>query len=108
MRRIDDTLKNKLAQKNFYQRCCLRDLENCGGRIEWHHNLIFQGRQVNEEFCILPVCKKHHHLVYDSKVKEKMNYIMLKRASCKQLKRYSKVIDYCKLKNQLIKKYERD
>lgn len=96
MRPIPLKLREKLSNDKFYKECCLKNfvLYPCSGKIEWHHNLIFAGKQVNEEFCILPVCKAHHDIEKHTIIKEKLNWIMLNRATPEQIEKYSKAKDY--------------
>ena len=99
-------LREELADDPFYKKCCLTG--RTSEKIEFHHNLIFAGRQVQEKFAILPICKSIHqyHNGLTSEVKEKLNWIMLNRATDKELEKYSKAIDYKKYKKLLDKKYE--
>ncbi len=95
MRPIPQKLKNQLASDKYYDKCCL-----CGTKgVQWHHNLIFAGKQVNERFCILPLCPPcHKEMDYD---REKANWIMLNRASEEELFKYSKAINYSREKERL-------
>lgn len=95
MRPIPQNLKDKINEDPFYKKCCLNNfVYPCSGKIEWHHNLIFAGRQVNEEFCILPVCKTHHDIEKHTIIKEKLNWIMWMRATKEQILKYSKATNY--------------
>lgn len=100
MRKIPQELRDELANDQFYKICCIKD-EMCSGRIEWHHNLIFGGKQVNEKFCILPVCHFHHEHEKNSIIGEKLDYIMWSRATPEQIKYYSKAKDYQRDFNRL-------
>lgn len=93
MRKIPQKLKEELSSDIFYKKCCIPD-EMCNGRIEWHHNLIYGGKQINEKFCILPICHFHHEHEKNSKIGEKLDYIMWSRATPEQIKSYSKAKDY--------------
>lgn len=76
----------------FYKTCCISGKTSKQEKIEWHHNLIFAGRQVNEPFCILPLAKSiHDNIVF---YKDLCNYIMLDRATPEERSRYSKAVDY--------------
>lgn len=90
-----------MANDPFYKRCCITG--STSGKIDWHHNLIFAGRQVNEKFCILPLSKEVHDNIH--KYKEQCDWIMLNRASEHELSCFSKAIDYRRLKEFLNKKY---
>lgn len=57
--------------------CCLRHLGGCNGRIEWHHNLIYAGRQCDMPNTILGVCSEHHEMARNKEIKEQLDQIML-------------------------------
>lgn len=88
MRPIPRKLRDDMASDMFYKTCCM-PMTDCNGRIEWHHNLIFRGRQVNEKFAILPLCQKHHRIADRSDVKNILNAIMSMRASKEELNRFN-------------------
>ena len=94
---IPKNIREELSNDIFMSKCCLKDWM-CAGRIEWHHNLIYAGKRVNERWCILPVCYHHHRL--ESQFKKELNKIMVQRATYEELSNYSKAIDYCKLKKE--------
>ena len=98
-------LKEDLNKDPFYKKCCLTGRTD--GKICFHHNLIFAGKQVQEKFAILPVIEDIHkyHRGLTSEVKEKLNWIMLNRATDTQLKMYSKATDYIAMRDRLNKKY---
>lgn len=85
----------------FYRRCCITGAMNV--KIEWHHNLIFAGRQVNEKWCILPLAEDVHADIV--KHKEKCDWIMLNRATDEELARYSKAENLKVKRDRLNKKY---
>lgn len=101
MKPIPEKLKRELASDPYYKKCCITGIEQRD--IEWHHNLIFGGSQVNEKFCILPLGKQIHKDIH--KHKEKCDWIMLSRATDEELERYSKAINYKYLRDMLIRKY---
>lgn len=84
------SLRERLANNPFYWDCCISNNE-CQGHIEWHHNLIYAGKQVNEEFCILPLCQKHHKIEKYKQIKSKLNKIMVSRATDEDLKKFPKI-----------------
>lgn len=102
---IPKRLRELLANDQFYKKCCLTGKTN--EKIDWHHNFNFAGKNLNEKWCILPVCNSIHqyHQGITSKVKEKLNWIMYNRANNQTLKRYSKAKDLIKEKERLNKKY---
>lgn len=101
MRRIPDKLKAEMAGDRFYKRCAVTGRSD--EKIEWHHNLIFAGRQVNEKFCIIPLAKTVHDSI--EKYREIVDWIMLNRASPEELKRYSRAVNLISKKAYLNKKY---
>lgn len=106
MRPIPLKLREEMSSNKFYKKCCLDNfVYPCSGKIEWHHNLIYAGKQVNEEFCILPVCKMHHDIEKHTIIKEKLNWIMWDRATDEQIKYYSKATNYQFEKERLNKIY---
>ena len=100
MRRIPDKLKENLSKDPYYNKCCITGSVK---DIEWHHNLIFAGKQVNEKFCILPLNREIHKNIV--RYKEVCNWIMWNRATKEQIKMYSKCINYERELNRLNKKY---
>lgn len=48
-----------LARDPFMKRC-IHDNEECDGRVEFEHALIYAGKQVVEWWSIIPVCTYHH------------------------------------------------
>ena len=79
---------NTLKQSSF--QCELKD-ENCSGRIELHHNLIYAYRQVDRAFCIIKLCKKHHSMADRKDIKEKLDYIMIKKMTADDFKDFPRV-----------------
>lgn len=103
MRPIPKHLKDEMSKDPFYFQCCITGQSKNSTKIEWHHNLIYAGRQVNEKWCILPVSELVHRDVV--KHKEKLNWIMLNRATDEELERYSKLINYKQWRDRLNKIY---
>lgn len=81
----------------FMHKCCLSFMGFCGGRVEWHHNLIYAGRQVNEKWCIVPVCHNHHMRAENKEVKKQLDRVMMSRATEKDLKQFPRK-DWAQLK----------
>lgn len=106
MRRIPTKLREEMHLDHFYHRCCYHKptAHGRGEKVEWHHNLIFAGRQVNEKFCIIPLCPEIHSKANDRGVREILDWIMLNRASDEELRRYSKAVDLIRKKEELNKK----
>lgn len=83
-----------MAADPFYRVCAVTgELGTRSDPIEWHHNLIFGGKQVQEKFCILPIKRSIHAKANDKVVKGRLDWIMLSRATPAQLTQYSKAID---------------
>ena len=95
MRKIPDDLRAELAA----------DTGRRDEKIDWHHALIFGGKQVNESWAILPVARSLHLKADYPAIKEKLNWVMLNRATDEQLRPYCKLIDYVRMREQLNAKY---
>ena len=89
----------------YYKRCAWHGRPHPGKKIEWHHNLIFAGRQVNEKWCILPICQEIHEKANWKQVRERLDWIMLNRATNDDLVFYSKAGDLIRKRNVLNEKY---
>lgn len=101
MRKIPDTLRSEMANDPYYKKCALTGTTD--GKIDWHHNFIYAGRQVNEKWCIIPLSKPIHDKI--DYYKEKVDWIMLNRATDEELIMYSKAIDLIAKRNRLNKLY---
>ena len=94
-------LLNELIKNPWYSKCCITGKSP----VQFHHNFIFAGRKVEEVWCILPVTKSIHDIEKRRDIKEKLDWIMLNRASAEELKRYSKVENLLAKKIRLNEKY---
>lgn len=112
MNNIPPKVRRSLAENPYY-RCCarraaLRDHE-CranplnGQLIEWEHALIHAGKQVQEEWAIVPICWWAHS--GPGLEKEKNVWIALNRATDEQLLRMSKAVNYIAMRERLNFKY---
>lgn len=45
---------------NPYYKSCARESFDCQGRITFEHAVIYAGRQLQEEWAIIPICAYHH------------------------------------------------
>ena len=107
MRKISPKVKEELAkEKNI----CARSMDkNCAGRITWEHTLIYAGKQIDEVWAIIHLCE-YHHAVNNYQDRGELNkernvWIALNRATDKDLEKYSKSIDYKRMKVNLNNKY---
>lgn len=98
---ISPALKKKMASDPFYKQCCVTGRKD--EKIDWHHNLTFKGKRVNEEFCILPLLASVHREII--RYKEVCDWIMWNRAMPEQIKQYSVAVDYQFEKERLDKKF---
>lgn len=103
MRKIPRKLQEDMASDPYYSKCCITGLSKNAVKIDWHHNLIYAGRQVNEKWCILPLADFVHQHIVD--YKRKCDWIMLNRATNEELEKYSKAIDFKKERDRLNKIY---
>lgn len=103
MSKIPAKLRAELSVDPFYKRCCISGYTS--EKIEWHHNLIYAGKQVQEKWCILPLAQSIHDGARDSKLKEKLDWIMLNRGTDEDLLRYSKAENLITKRERLNKIY---
>lgn len=82
-------MRDELQEDNFMKTCCLQS-EMCKGKIEWHHNLIYAGKRINEKGAILPVCQEHHR--QEATFKRKLDIIMYTRMTDEERNKYPKKI----------------
>ncbi len=95
MSKIPPEILAEILEDPFYKVCCIPDFEfPCSGRVEFHHNLIYGGRQVQEKDFILPLCVAHHAKEKNKSIKDRLNWVMLKRGSMRLVEAYSKVINW--------------
>lgn len=80
-----------MAADPFYNKCCISgDASTAKDPIEWHHNLIFAGRQVQAKFAILPLKRSLHRRAHNPQLAAQLNWVMLNRATAEDLTKYSK------------------
>jgi len=107
MRKISSKVKENLLKEP--QICARYRDGGCDGRITWEHTLIYGSKQIDEVWAIIFLCEYHHsvnkHQDGDGLDKEKNVWIALNRATDEELKRYSKAVDYIKMRERLNKKY---
>ena len=102
MRPIPPKTREYLSNLPFMKKCCLC---GAGGRVEWHHNLIYGGEQSNIKETILPLCPSCHRGANKKETKEQLDFIMLQRMSKIQIICISKAVDYLDRLAYLKQKY---
>lgn len=91
MSKIPKIILDAILSDPFYKSCCIPYFQiPCNGRVEFHHNLIYGGRQVQEKDFILPLCHAHHAQEKNKNIKDRLNWVMLKRGSARLIEAYSK------------------
>lgn len=106
MNRIPKPLREQMAADPFYLQCAVTGIPAKQQKVEWHHALIFAGKQVQEKWAILPVLKEIHLKAENKRNKAVLDYIMLNRATDEQLEKYSKTINYIKRRETLNKQFD--
>lgn len=84
-------MREELVEDKFMKGCCLAwdfNTGSCEGAIQWHHNLMYAGKRINEKGAILPVCEKHHR--EEAKYKKILNKIMYTRMTDTDRAKYPK------------------
>lgn len=95
MNSIPKKLRAEMDADPFYRRCAISGQK--GTRhdpIEWHHNLIYGGKQVQEKFAILPIKRSLHRDADNKQLRAQLDWIMWNRATPEQLARFSKAKNY--------------
>lgn len=112
MNNVPQKLRKKWREEDLRGmiRHCLRaDEGNCAGRITMEHAIIYAGRQLQEEWSILPICEYHHGVNNfqdrGDLNKEKHVWIALNRAPKERLIALGKCIDQVALRDRLNVKY---
>lgn len=77
----------------------------CSPKIDWHHNLIFAGKQSDIPETIIALCDWIHDIEKKPEIKELLNWIMLNQMSDDQVKSISKAVNYARIKETLNSKY---
>lgn len=100
-------MRQELAKDPEYRQgfCLYHNRVHQGRPTQWHHNLIFAGRQVNERFAIMQICTEIHDKMFMKQVKERCDWIMLNRASDEELRYFSKADDLIRKRDKLNQKY---
>jgi hypothetical protein len=101
MRKIPPKLRQELDADPYYHECCI--MGRTTEKIDWHHNFTWQGSQLNEAWCILPLSETVHNSI--TQYKDICDWIMLNRASEETLKKYSKAVDLIRKRDYLNKKF---
>jgi hypothetical protein len=103
VRKLDPAQRERLAADPFMSRCCITG--RADEKIDWHHNLIFAGRQVNEDWAILPLIRSIHDRAFSPEIKDRCDWVMLNRATDEQLTPYCKAIDLIRRREILNQRY---
>lgn len=109
---IPEILKKKILNNPYYKKCSRKEIFHdhvCQGRITFEHVWTYRGRQIQEEWAIIPICEYAHSVLnyQDNGIldKTKNQYISILRATKEDLLRYPK-FNWKQYKEYLIKKYK--
>lgn len=111
MNNIPKKLKKVIISESRQKVCVMYGQEGhlCDGRITFDHAIIFGGKQLQEDWAILPLCAKGHGVDefqgHANVAKEKRTWIALNRAPGNRLMEISKAMDYVAYRERLNKKY---
>lgn len=105
MRPIPPKLRNELAEEPRMKHCLLLGAKpiygGCTGGVEWDHVWIYAGKQINEKWAIVGVCKGHHAAKEGNwMVKEAIQTASLKLATADDLGKYPRK-DWQQIKRSL-------
>ncbi len=112
MNNMPNKLRKECAADPEYTHCMRRKLlrdHSCqsdpitGKLIEWEHAMMFQGRQLQKKWAIIPICWLIHR---GGKLDKEINmWIALNRATVEELREISSAVDYQMHRDWLNKKY---
>lgn len=105
MNNLPAKLKREMSNDPYFSKCCFSFSHICFGKIEWHHNLIFGSKQVQDKRFIMPICKTIHDKARNTEIKEMLDLIMLDKLTNDELKQISKGINYSQRLKYLRTKY---
>lgn len=94
-----------------YTRCGIPDAFGPhGGRVTREHSLIHAGKKIQEKWAIIPCCAAHHGVdsyqdAPTEAAKEIRVWVALNRATDEDLIRFSKAINYIRMRAYLNDKY---
>lgn len=92
MRPITDKVKKILEADPRMKLCAARNsflTGACVGRVEWDHVWIYAGRQIDEPWAIIGLCKKHHREKDGNKyLKRLAEHESLRLATSEDLEKY--------------------
>lgn len=80
--------RERIAQDSYYKKC-VRQNEECKGRITIDHAVVYAGKRLNEYWSLIPVCWEHH---LGAKFSRNINQaIAYSRATDEDFKKYPKL-----------------
>lgn len=106
MRKLSKPTKEILESDPRMKVCALKYYipHTCSQKIDWHHNLIYAGRQSNLPNTILGICSDIHREADKKEVREILDWIMLNQMTDADFEQVSRA--YLKIKRgRLNKKY---
>jgi hypothetical protein len=85
-------LRKELSENPEYKKCTLKKYipHTCSGKIDWHHNARHAGKNIQEPFAIISICKSIHDLVYKKDFRNRLDWIMINRMTDEDFKKYHK------------------
>lgn len=108
MNNVPNKLRKKWQEEDWrgeIRKCLRSDEGDCQGRITMEHAIMYAGKQVQEEWAILPICEFHHGVNNfqdrGNLNKQKHVWIALNRAPEERLREMSKGEDKIALRGRL-------
>lgn len=94
MRAISQKTKRILSDSPRMRFCALQGIIShaCSMKIEWHHNLIYAGRQSDIPNTILGICSEIHEKANRKDVRDALNKIMYAQMTEEDFKKLPKLI----------------
>lgn len=104
-------VRKDVGNDTEYTRCGIPDgFGPHGGRVTREHALIHAGKKIQEKWAIIPCCAAHHGVdayqdASTETAKDVRVWVALNRASDEDLVRFSKAVNYIRMRSYLNDKY---
>ncbi len=99
-------MRNQIAEDIEMSRCIYEQIgrgNECNGKVEWEHAIMYAGRQLNEPWAIVGVCTYHHR---GNGLNKNFNRFMaIRRADIEQVQAKYPKVDWWQVWNYLSKEF---
>ena len=107
MKPIPKALRDKIAKNPFMETCIHKfhhSCNGCEGEITWEHSHLYGGSRINEEWAIVPCCRKHNVGVTGTE-KDFNKFVALERCNISEIEKIYPRYDWRQEYTRLRKKF---